>query len=424
MKKTHIAIIGGGLTGLTAAIRAAKQGYNVDLYEAAPRLGGRTQSFFHQPTQTWIDNGPHLLIGAYERIIQLLKEANALQNTMWQDTLALPLWDERRGHFALKTSPNLPFPLALMRAVQQMPEHGLQIIPSILRLALSIKKEQKGSVLTWMQSANIKEALQRDMIEVLCLGAMNEPMDTADAASFANVLQQAFANHKTARLGWFTAPLSKALIEPLEKHCQQLGVHIHTSSRVQKLLSNEQNCILTTRAGSKTYDKVILATPPSIRNKLLNIEQNITTHAITNVHLWFDEKITLSSPFIGGIDTYGQWFFDISHQFHENNEKSHHLSHLCAVISADTSNKTHAEKVSTILQELQKITGCTHLKAIHQRIITVQAATHLVRPPQTPSVLPKHIIDACEQPISGELPATIESAIMRGEHAILQLLST
>ncbi|MDQ6956350.1 MAG: FAD-dependent oxidoreductase [Mariprofundaceae bacterium] len=310
-----------------------------------------------------------------------------------------------------------------MRAVQQMPEHGLRIIPSILRLALSMKKEQKGSVLTWMQSANIKDALQRDMIEVLCLGAMNEPMNTANAASFANVLQQAFANHKTARLGWFTASLSKSLIEPLAKYCQQLGVHIHTSSRVQGLQSNQQNWTLITRAGSQTYDNVILATPPSIRNKLLHIKQNIETRAITNVHLWFDKKITLSSPFIGGIGTYGQWFFDISHQFHEKYENSQHLSHLCAVISADTSNKTHEEKVSTILQELQKITGRTHLKPIHQRIITVQAATHLVRPAQTPFVLPKHIIDACEQPIPGELPATIESAIMRGEHAILQLNS-
>ncbi|MBL1353719.1 MAG: NAD(P)-binding protein, partial [Zetaproteobacteria bacterium] len=51
-----LAVIGGGLTGLTAAIRAAQKGYAVDLYEAAPALGGRTRSFFHAPTQTWVDN--------------------------------------------------------------------------------------------------------------------------------------------------------------------------------------------------------------------------------------------------------------------------------------------------------------------------------------------------------------------------------
>ncbi|MBN4082227.1 hypothetical protein JYT13_00275, partial [Mariprofundus ferrooxydans] len=119
--------------------------------------------------------------------------------------------------------------------------------------------------------------------------------------------------------------------------------------------------------------------------------------------------------------TYGQWFFDISHQFHEKYKNKHHLSHLCAVISADTSKKSNEEKISQILQELQQITGYTHLKSAHHRIITVQAATHLVRPSQTSCMLPDHLIDACEQPISGELPATIESAIVRGEQAVLHL---
>lgn len=420
-KTSNIAIIGGGLTGLTAAIRAAKLGYHVNLFEAAPELGGRTRSFFHQPTQTWIDNGPHLLIGVYERTLQLLKEVDALKNTAWQDSLTLPLWDAKRGHFALKTSPYLPFPLAIMRAVQQMPGHGLSMIPSILRLAWSMKKEQKNSVLEWMQSANISTVLQRDMIEVLCLGAMNEAMDTANAASFARVLQQAFANHKTARLGWFTAPLSQALIEPLAQYCQQLGVHIHTSSRVQSLEAHQQHCMLTTRSDSKVYDKVILATAPTVRNKLLRVKQHIETKPITNVHLWFDEKITLSSPFIGGIGTYGQWFFDISCQFHDKSRKNHQLSHLCAVISADASIKINEEKIAQVINELQNITGHIHLKPRYQRIITVQAATHLVRPSQNSGVLSDHIIDACEQPTPGELPATIESAIVRGEQAALQL---
>lgn len=421
MPHIKLAIIGAGLTGLTAAIRAAEQGHDVDLYEAAPELGGRTRSFFHQPTQTWIDNGPHLLIGVYERTLYLLKEVDALKYTAWQDALELPLWDAKRGHFALKTSSFLPFPLALIRAVQQMPGHGLKMIPSLLRMAISMKKSQKGSVFEWMQRANIQIPLQRDMIEVLCLGAMNESMDTADAASFAIVLQQAFANHYTARLGWFTRPLSEAFIAPLEKRCHQLGIQIHASSRISKLQSNEHGCTLTTRTGNKTYDKVILATPPSIRNKLLNIEQNIETRAITNVHMWFDKKVILSSPFIGGIGTYGQWFFDVSHQFHEKEQNKQYLSHLCAVISADESVQSSDDKVVKILQELQQITGHTDLKPIHQRIITVQAATHLVRPTHASFSLPEHLIDACEQPVPGELPATIESAIMRGEHAALLL---
>jgi len=420
MHSLKLAIIGGGLTGLTAALRAAEAGHDVDLFEAAPELGGRTRSFFHKPTQTWVDHGPHLLIGAYKRTIQLLKDVDALESTTWQKSLELPLWDKKRGFFGLKTSPYLPFPLALMRAIQQMPEHGLRMLPSVIRLALSMKKEQKGTVSEWMKTANIQNELQRDMIEVLCFGAMNEAMDTANAASFSHVLQQAFANHKTARLGWFNAPLSQALIKPLQIRCEQLGVQIHTSTRILSLQADEQICMLNTRSDSKKYNKVILATPPSIRNQLLNIKHTIETHNICNIHLWFDKKITLSSPFIGGIGTFGQWFFDISYQFYRKSKKIAQLSHLCVVISADASSQTNEEKISQILHELASITGNKSLKPIHHRIVNVQAATHLVRPKEHIQ-LPESLIDACEQPTPGGLPATIESAVLRGEQAIMQL---
>ena len=38
--KTKFAIVGGGMLGLTLAMRIAKQGHDVTLIEAAPTLGG------------------------------------------------------------------------------------------------------------------------------------------------------------------------------------------------------------------------------------------------------------------------------------------------------------------------------------------------------------------------------------------------
>ena len=416
----RIAVIGGGLAGITAAIDMAKQGIDVDLYEAAPHLGGRTQSFFHKPTQSWVDHGPHLLIGAYHHTIALLKEIDAFQNTRWQKSLNLPLWEAERGHFSLHISNKLPFSLALMQAIYHMPGHGFKTLPSLLRMAYSMKKAPSGSVLEWMEKANIHTYLQRDLLEILCLGAMNENMATASAASFSNVLQQAFANHKSARLGWFTQPLSQALIQPLQQYCETLGVNIHTSSRVLSLQSNDNDCAIQTRLNTVHYDKIILTCSPSVRNTLLGVQQHIEGRSITNIHLWFDQKIRLNSPFIGGIGTYGQWFFDISHQFNTPLEKSS-LTHLCAVISADESKQSKQYKINTVLKELRQLTkqNQNQLQPLHQHMITVHTATHLVRPKQSLS-MPKHIIDACEQPHDGELPATIESAISRGKEAAIQ----
>ena len=422
--RKKVAIIGGGLTGLTAAIRSAERGFQVDLYEASPQLGGRTRSFFHPPTQRWVDHGPHLLIGVYQRTQALLQEIDALQHTAWQSSLRLPLWERERQHFALETSPYLPFSLALIMAVYRMSGHGFTSIPSLLRMALSMRKEQSGSVADWMLRADICPNLQKDMIELLCLGAMNEAMTTADAASFAHVLQQAFSCHRHARLGWFTKPLTQALIEPLQHHAEDMGVKIHTTCRVRHLASDAKGCCtLTTRTTTELYDGVILATPPSVRDQLLPnataSQSPIETRPITNIHLWFKQKFQLPEPFIGGLGTYGQWFFDVSAQHQERDGDTH----ICAVISADDSILNNDAKLQTVLLELETLTGMVNLSPTFHRVVTVQAATHLVRHHPTPQ-LPPNIIDACEQPQSGELPATIETAVVRGESAAQALLDS
>src|SRR3990172_6069952 len=44
-KKKRVAVVGGGLSGLTAAVDLARKGYPVALFEASDRLGGRTRSY-------------------------------------------------------------------------------------------------------------------------------------------------------------------------------------------------------------------------------------------------------------------------------------------------------------------------------------------------------------------------------------------
>ncbi|MGB1013970.1 MAG: FAD-dependent oxidoreductase, partial [Nannocystaceae bacterium] len=58
---TSIAIIGGGIAGLSAAVRLTGAGYNVRLYEATKAGGGRTRSFSDDRFGRELDNGQHLM---------------------------------------------------------------------------------------------------------------------------------------------------------------------------------------------------------------------------------------------------------------------------------------------------------------------------------------------------------------------------
>lgn len=402
----RVAVVGGGMAGLTAALRLAEQGYHIDLYEAAPALGGRTKSFYDEEVGEWVDNGPHAMVGAYHATKTLLEDVGATSHVTWQSSLSLPLWDAQRGFFTLKAVPWLPVNLALIWAVSRLPGHDFKSVKAMLRLALTMmNRDDEQTVQQWLDEIQAPELLIKDMLQVLCLGVMNEPMHTANAKTFARVLATSFASHQHAKMGWFNQPLSKALIAPLADKLRNLGVNMVLRHTVRHL--DELN-----------HDAVVLALPAFARNRLLGIQAEVQTQAITNVHIWFKENLMLPNIMQGMLDTYGQWLFDVSQMMQDDAS----LHHVCVTISADESELSQQALIDNVLSELETMLGRSLPEMEKVRFIREKRATVLVRQHEAIDV-PAHVFLACESPKPGELPATIELAIILGEKAVLELVS-
>ncbi|GAV21108.1 hypothetical protein MMIC_P2087 [Mariprofundus micogutta] len=396
----------------------AQAGIQVELFEASPKPGGRTRSFIDKASGELCDNGPHLLIGAYQATQQLLSDCNATSNLVWQPSLKLPLWDVERNHFQLFPAPWLPFPLALLMAVRSLPAHGWASAVAMLRLARALNQDHPAdtSVSDLIRLYDIPPTLVSDMLEPICLGSMNEDIHSADASTFKRILRESFASKKTARLGWFNAPLDLALIKPLVERAEQLGVNIRTRQRVRSL-KKEADAVLV---NGDLYDAVVIALPAFAADALLDRESQSETRCITNVHLWFEANPGLPETFVGGIRTTGQWFFDITAQMQQQELP---LYHICAVISADEQDMDDATLLELVTHELNLIcNSSTHLSPCHFRIIREKRATVLVRKHDASQMASVRMIDATEQPLPGELPATIEFAVQRGEKAAIEVL--
>ncbi len=105
---THVAVIGGGYAGLAAAVTLAEQRVPVTVFEAGRQLGGRARRIDHRDVA--LDNGLHILIGAYVETLRLIK----LVNPAHRDALLrLPLEWRVQGEFHLRAA-RLPAPLHLL----------------------------------------------------------------------------------------------------------------------------------------------------------------------------------------------------------------------------------------------------------------------------------------------------------------------
>ncbi len=90
-----IGIIGGGITGLTAAYRLKQLGANVSLYEASPRVGGAVQSACHDGYLA--EFGPNTLLETSPVISALIADLGIERHKIYADEKAKNRYVVRGG---------------------------------------------------------------------------------------------------------------------------------------------------------------------------------------------------------------------------------------------------------------------------------------------------------------------------------------
>lgn len=105
-------VVGGGLSGLAAAVAVSARGGRVALLEQSLKLGGRCYSYTDPATGDEVDNGQHVLLGSYRNLLKYLDTIGASGLMKTQPSLELPFHHPDRG-FATFRLPKLPVPLDL-----------------------------------------------------------------------------------------------------------------------------------------------------------------------------------------------------------------------------------------------------------------------------------------------------------------------
>uniref|UniRef100_UPI0024903A1E FAD-dependent oxidoreductase n=1 Tax=Azonexus hydrophilus TaxID=418702 RepID=UPI0024903A1E len=192
-----VAVVGAGWAGLAAAVDLTRRGAAVTLYEAGRVAGGRGRSV--NIDGRTLDNGQHLLLGAYRETLALMRSVGADPDVLFERR---PLQVVDRDGFRLAL-PCWPAPLnvawgLLTAATVDLPEK--------LKTALwmhrvkwrGFRLTRDESVADWLDAAGQTGVLRQKLWEPLCLAALNTPAERASAQLFANVLRDSLGSPRRA----------------------------------------------------------------------------------------------------------------------------------------------------------------------------------------------------------------------------------
>jgi hydroxysqualene dehydroxylase len=250
----RIAVVGAGWAGLTAATECALAGAEVALFEMAPLAGGRARDVGARGEG--LDNGQHICIGAYAETLRLLARLGVPEGDAF---LRLPLRLVDADGIGLRLpscSPRLAFALGVL--AHRRWSWGQRL--ALLRAARAWQRDGfAGNAASTVAElcAGLPEPIRRELIEPLCVAALNTPAAEASATIFLRVLRDTLASGRGAsdlllpRLG-----LTQLLPAPALAALHRSGAAIHLAQRVERIDSDGRSW----RVDGTRFDAAIVAT--------------------------------------------------------------------------------------------------------------------------------------------------------------------
>ena len=249
----HLAVVGGGWAGLAAAVEAVAFGHEVTLYEMARRPGGRARRV--DGAEPALDNGQHILIGAYTETLRLMSLVGAdADRLLWRRPLALAFADG--AALALPAgAPRLAFARAVLGCRGWPWRDRWRLLLAAAGWARDGFRCDDGLTVAEL-ARDLPASARADLIEPLCIAALNTPAAQASASVFLRVLHDAlFAGRGSADLLLPRVDLSALWPDAAAHWLAQRGATLRWGERVMQL----EALATGWRVGSASFDGAILA---------------------------------------------------------------------------------------------------------------------------------------------------------------------
>jgi len=434
----RIAVIGGGLAGLAAAVRLVESGAEVELFEARGRLGGRASSFHERDAAVWVDHCQHVGMGCCHRLLALCRTIGR-PDFFRRDPL-LRFVDPAGRVFPFCGRRRWPAPLHLGPAFLGLGFLGWRDRWSIGRALLALARlgdspeNDDCSMAQWLRSRGASESSLRRFWSVVLVSALSETLEGVSLEAARKVFVDGFLSAPDAYELLLPAfPLGE-LSESVGAWLEARGARIHRGTAVERLAGTDvavTGVVVARPNGGEQclpFSTVVLATPwhrvPTLAGSaafagrlatLFEQLERFEPAAITSIHLWLDRPV-IPWPHAVLVDRLSHWIFH-----HGGGAAEHYYQVVISATHRDVARSVE-EWEAAVLADLRAVfPAAAAASVLRSRVVTQPRAVFRPSPglgrhrPSAATVV-SGLYLAGDWTDTG-WPATMEGAIRGGEQA-------
>lgn len=321
-----VAVVGGGLAGIAAAVRLAAAGDRPVVIETRRKLGGRATSFVDPRSGAVLDNCQHVLMGCCTNLLDLYARLGVADKIEWHRAIhwANPPAEPDRMRPGLLPAPGHYTGSFLRMRFLSMAEKAAiaRAMWRLLRIGLHGRTAWRGRVFMEFleETRQPPRAIERFWSPVV-VSACNLPVERVAADCAMQVFQEGFLGSRRAgAMGLAAVPLVE-LYDPAERLIAETGGEIRTGLSAKSLAYDGARITgVVTDEGFVSASAVVSAVPPDRLDKLVSAPLRgadnrlerlsaIEFSPILGVHLFFEQRVLdLPHLVLTGRDT--QWMFN------------------------------------------------------------------------------------------------------------------
>ncbi|NUP10244.1 MAG: FAD-dependent oxidoreductase [Polyangiaceae bacterium] len=316
----HIAIVGGGLSGLACAKSLVDARHQITLLESAPFLGGRA-STCRDGDADWIEQGLQVHLGAYSEVRKLLSEIGREPREVlaWTNEIRFQdLVGPARATFGIDPLRAAAATLAGIFGNNEYlgPFDKLGVVPLVAptlhRFDQLRARYDLETVAGWWARASGNPILMERLLRPLCRALHFTEPEQCSAFALLELIHHVLKAPTETHLAGYNGPRDQTIFAPLGRYLTDRGAQIRTRATVSRIgyeaHRGQQRITFVEIGDERIHADVFVAAipcfalgkllPPAIANEepFRRLKQ-ISYCSAYSVQLWFDCKVVDSTTY-------------------------------------------------------------------------------------------------------------------------------